>query len=155
VIPVRFKVEPDNQLTVYLREARTASEKDNEAIVDVNHDGRWIRGLELLGGGDFNLPKAVKPFHPKRPSEAGRIGVTYDEEANAAFFYFAMKKLRTPPGIETPDFKYSHSITPGSRLGLDDEGGLIWARFRPDEANASVQDFVSLIEAPVEDTDLV
>jgi hypothetical protein len=91
VIPVLFKVEPDKQLTVYLRRARTASEKDSEAIVDVNHDGRWIGGLELLGGGDFNLAGAVKPFHPKRPSEAGRIGVTYDEDANAAFFYFSIE----------------------------------------------------------------
>jgi hypothetical protein len=68
--------------------------------------------------------------------------------------YFAMKTLRTPPRIETPDFKYSHSITPEARFGLDDEGGLVWVRFRPEEANASVQDFVSLIEAPVEDTEL-
>jgi hypothetical protein len=153
VIPVHFRVEPDKQLTVYLREARLASEKDGEAIVDVNRDGRWIRGLELLGGGDFNLASAVEPFHPKRPSEAGRVGVTYDEEANAAFFYFSMKTLPTPSGIDTPDFKYSHSITPDARFGFDDEGGLVWVRFRPEEANASVQDFVSLIEAPVADTE--
>jgi hypothetical protein len=87
MIPVFFKVEPDKQLTVYLREARTTSEKDDDAIVDVNHDGRWIRGLELLGGGDFDLARAVKPFHPKRPSEAGRMGVTYDEEANESTFH--------------------------------------------------------------------
>ena len=154
MIPVLFKVEADKQLTVYLREARTTSEEDDEAIVDVNHDGRWIRGLELLGGGDFNLARAVKPFHPNRPSEAGRIGVTYDEEANAAFFYFSMKTLPAPPSIDTPDFKYSHSITPDARLGFDDEGGLVWVRFRPEEANASVLDFVSLIAAPVEDTEL-
>jgi hypothetical protein len=154
LIPVFLKVEPDKQLTVYLREARTTSEKDDEAIVDVNHDGRWIRGLELLGGGDFNLARAVKPFHPKRPSEARRVGVTYDEEANAAFFYFSMKTLPTPPGIDTADFKYSHSITSDARFGFDDEGGLVWVRFRPEEANASVQDFVSLIEAPIQDAEL-
>ena len=129
------------------------SEKDGEAIVDVNHDGRWIRGLELLGGSDFNLERAVKPFHPKRPSEAGRSGVTYDEEANAAFFYFSTKMLPTPSGIDTPDFKYSHSITPEARFGFDEEGGLVWTRFRPEEANANVRDFVSLIEAPIEDTE--
>ena len=153
MIPVRFKVEPDKQLTVYLREARTASERDGEAIVDVNHDGRWIRGLELLGSGDFNLARATKPFHPKRPFEAGRVGVTYDEEANAAFFYFSMRTLPTPPGINTPDFKYSHSITPGARFGFDEEGGLVWVRFSPEEANTSVHDFVSLVAAPVEDTE--
>jgi hypothetical protein len=152
VIPVLFKVEPDGQLTARLREARTASETDGEAIVDVNHDGKWIRGLELLGG-DFNLARAVRPFHPKRPFEAGRVGVTYDEEADAAFFYFSMKTLPTPPGIDTPDFKYSHSITPNARFGFDDEGGLVWVRFRPTEANASLHDFISLIEAPVEDAE--
>jgi hypothetical protein len=153
VIPFSFKIEPDKQVTVYLREARTVSEKEGEAIVDVNHDGRWIRGLELLGGNDFNLERAVKPFHPKRPSEAGRSGVTYDEEANAAFCYFSMKTLPKPSGIDTPDFKYSHSITPGARFGFDEEGGLVWTRFRPEEANANVRDFVSLIEAPIEDTE--
>jgi hypothetical protein len=152
VIPVLLKVEPDRQLTVYLREARTTSEKDHEAIVDVNHDGRWIRGLELLGGPDFNLARAVKPFHPKRPFEARRVGVTYDEGANAAFFYFSMKTLPTPPGVDTPVFKYSHSITPDARFGFDDEGGLVWVRFRTEEANASVQDFVSLIAATLQDS---
>ena len=151
MIPVLFKVESDKQLTVYLREARSVCEKDGEAIVDVNHDGRWIRGLELLGSGDFNLARAVKPFHPKHPSEAGRSGVTYDEDANASFFYFSMKAPLTPPSISTPDFKYSHSITPDVRFGFGDDGGLIWVRFRPEEANADVQDFVSLIEAPVEE----
>jgi len=153
VIPVLFKVEPDKQLTVYLREAQTVSEKDSEAIVDVNHDGRWIRGLELLGGSDFNLERAVKPFQPNRPSEAGRADVTYDKKVNAALFYFSMKTLPTP-SVGTPDFKYSHSITPDARFGFDDEGGLVWVRFRPEEANASVKDFVSLIEAPVEDSEL-
>jgi hypothetical protein len=65
-----------------------------------------------------------------------------------------MKTLPTPPGIDTADFKYSHSITPDARFGFDDEGGLVWVRFRPEEANASVQDFVSLIEAPIQDAEL-
>jgi hypothetical protein len=107
----------------------------------------------LLGGSDFNLARAVKPFLPKVPFEAGRSGVTYDEGANAAFFYFSMKSLPMPPGIDTPDFKYSHSITPDARFGFDDEGGLVWVRFQLEETNASVQDFVSLIEAPVEETE--
>jgi len=151
VIPAKFKVEPDRQVTVFLRTARTASEKEGEAILDVNHDGRWIHGLELLGGGDFNLARAVGPFQPKRPFEAGRIGVTYDEEANAAFFYFSMKKFATPSGIDTPDFKYSHSITPTARFGFDEEGGLIWVRFSPEGANAEIQDFLSLVDAPIEE----
>ena len=152
MIPVLFKVEPDKQVTVYLREAQTAMEKDGEAIVDVNHDGRWIRGLELLGSHDFSLARAVKPFHPRRPLVGERVGVTYDEEANAAFFYFSLKTLPTPPGIAAPDFKYSYSITPAARFGFDREGGLVWLRFSPHDANANVHDFVSLIEAPVEET---
>ncbi len=150
MIPARFKVEADKQLTVYLRDAASTFEKDGEAIVDVNHDGRWIHGLELIGSADFNLARAVKPFHPKRPFEAERIGVTYDDEADASFFYFSRKTLLTPPGIETPDFKYSHSITPAVRFGFDADGGLVWVRFSPEEANTSVEDFVSLIDAPVE-----
>jgi hypothetical protein len=65
-----------------------------------------------------------------------------------------MKTLPTPPGIDTADFKYSHSITPDARFGFDDEGGLVWVRFRPEESNASVQDFVSPIEAPIQDAKL-
>jgi hypothetical protein len=151
VIPFSFKIKPDKQVTVYLRSARTAFEKDGEAIVDVNHDGIWIHGLELIGSSDFNLARAVRPFHPKRPFEAARIGVTYDEEANAAFFYFSMKGSPTLSGADTPDLKYSHSITPIARFGFDEEGGLVWVRFSCEEANANVQDFLSLVDAPREE----
>jgi hypothetical protein len=64
-----------------------------------------------------------------------------------------MKTLPTPPGIDTADFKYPDSLTPDARFGFDDEGGLVWVRFRPKESNASVQDFVSLIEAPIQDAE--
>ena len=74
VIPVSFKVEPDQKVTVVLRKGRTVLEKEGEAIVDVNHDGRWIHGLELLGSVNFNLARAVRPFQPK-PSNAVPIGV--------------------------------------------------------------------------------
>ena len=150
MIPASFKVEPNKQVTVVLRKARTAFEKDGEAIVDVNHDGRWIHGLELLGSVDFNLARAVRPFQPK-PPDAERIGVTYDEEADAAFFYFSMRPLPTPSGIDAPDFKYSHSITPDARFGFDEEGGLVWVRFSPAKANAKVQDFLALVDAPIEE----
>jgi hypothetical protein len=151
VIPARFRVELDKQVTVYLRDAHTASEKEGEAIVDVNHDGRWVHGLELLGSGDFNLAGALRPFHPNRPSEAARAGVTYDEDANAAFFYFSMKRVAAPSTTDTPDFRYSHSITPVARFGFDEEGGLVWVRFSPREANTDTQDFLSLVDAPLEE----
>lgn len=81
------------------------------------------------------------------------MGVTYDEQANAAFFYFSMK---TPAfrGLNTRDFKYSHSITPDARFGFDSEAGLVWVRFRLEDENANVHNFVSLIDAPVEDTEI-
>jgi len=91
----------------------------------------------------------TRSVHPRGD---GSVSHT-DEEANAAFFYFPMKARHTPPGIDTPDFKYSHSITPVARFGFDDEGGLLWVRFQPEEANASIPDFVSLIEARIEDTE--
>ena len=61
-----------------------------------------------------------------------------------------MKTDAAPPGIEIPNLKYSHSITPEARFGFDDDGGLVWLRFSPEEANLNIYDFVSLIDAPVE-----
>jgi hypothetical protein len=97
---------------------------------------------------DFNLETAVKPFNPRRPLSDESGGVTYDEEANAAFIYFSMKS----PVILSPEtaLEYSHSITPQAELAFDSEGGLVWLRFSPRDANKSPADFVSLIDAPVE-----
>jgi hypothetical protein len=148
VLPTRIILDSDELVTVYLRDAQSARTVRSEAILDVNSAGRWIRGIELLGVVDFNLEKAVKPFNPRRPLSGESSGVTYDEEANAAFIYFSMKS----PDIHLPEaaLKYSHSITPIAELVLDAEGGLLWLRFSPREANKSSADFVSLINAPVE-----
>jgi len=117
--------------------------------------------MTVDGFAGWSCSAAVISILPERLSLSTRSGhqtlegsVSHTtKRANAAFFYFSMKALRTPPGIDTPDFKYSHPITPVARFGFDDQGGLVWVRFRPEEANASVQDFVSLIEAPVEHTE--
>jgi hypothetical protein len=148
VLPTRIILDSDELVTVYLRDAQSARTVRSEAILDVNSAGRWIRGIELLGVVDFNLEKAVKPFNPRRPLSGESSGVTYDEEVNAAFIYFSMKS----PDIHLPEtaLKYSHSITPIAELALDAEGGLLWLRFSPREANKSSADFVSLINAPVE-----
>ena len=148
MLPTRIILDSDELVTVYLRDAQSARTVRSEAILDVNSAGRWIRGIELLGVVDFNLEKAVKPFNPRRPLSGESSGVTYDEEANAAFIYFSMK----PPDAYRPEtaLKYSHSITPIAELALDAEGGLLWLRFSPREANKSSADFVSLINAPVE-----
>jgi hypothetical protein len=101
-------------------------------------------------GVDFNLETAVKPFNPRRPLSGESGGVTYDEEANAAFIYFSMKA----PDAHLPEtaLKYSHSFTPIAELAFDSDGGLVWLRFSPRDANKSSADFVSLINAPIEHT---
>src|ERR1700733_13083356 len=147
MLPTRIMLDSDELVTVYLREAQSARTVHSEAILDVNSAGRWIRGIELLGG-DFDLATAVKPFNPRRPVFDESGSVTYDEEANAAFIYFSMKS----PLIFSAEtaLKYSHSITPQAELAFDSEGGPVWLRFSPQDANKSPADFVSLINAPVE-----
>ena len=73
-----------------------------------------MRGIEILESVGFNLARAVMPFNPKCPLEAGGVGVTYDGEANAAFFYVRMKALPAASAV-----RYSHSITPPARFGFD------------------------------------
>lgn len=151
MLPARITLDADKVVTAYLRDAQIARIVRSEAIIDVNSAGRWIRGIELLGSAGLNLEKAVKPFNTKRPLSDESVGVTYDQEADAAFFYFRMKT----PVVHMPEtaLKYSHSITPTAELALDYEGGLIWLRFSPEVANRSSSDFVSLIDAPVERSD--
>jgi len=148
VLPIRIILDSDEVLTVHLRDAQSARTVRTEVILDVNHAGRWIRGIELLGGGDFNLERAVKPFHPRRPLSGESGGVTYDEEADAAFIYLSMK---TPDGrLPETALKYSHSITPEAECAFDSEGGLVWLRFSCRGANQSSAEFASLINVPIE-----
>lgn len=148
MLPTRVILHSNELLTVYLRDAQVARTSRWEAIIDVNNAGRWIRGIELLGGLEFDLGKAVKPFNPRRPLSGESGGVTYDNAADAAFVYFRMRS----PVAHLPEtaLKYSHSITLEAELAFDFEGGLIWLRFSPGEANTNSADFVSLIDAPVE-----
>lgn len=148
MLPIRIILDSDDSVTVHLRDSQAVSTVRSEAILDVNHAGRWIRGIELLGGVDFNLARAVKPFRPRRPLVSKSGGVTYDEEVNAAFIYVSMKSPETD-SIDTA-LKYSHSITPETEFALDSEGGLVWLRFSTRDANKSSADFVSLIDAPIE-----
>jgi len=143
MLPVSIKIEHDGKVTVYLRNAETASEMEDEVILDVDHAGHWIRGIEVLGSVGFDLARAVRPFNPKCPSEARGVGVTYDEEANAAFFHV---KMRTLPSGVTP--KYAHSITPPARFGLDRQGGFVWVSFSTKEANENPEDFLAFVDAP-------
>jgi len=142
-MPITFRIEPDGVVRVLLRAVEVASEIDDEVILDVDHEGHWLRGIEILESVGFDLAQAVKPFNPKRPQEAAGVGVTYDAEANAAFFHLRMRTL--PLGKAT---RYSHSITPAARFGLDKQGGLVWISFSVKEANANPEDFLSLVDAP-------
>jgi len=148
VLPSRINLGSDDVITVHLREGQAVRTLRSEVILDVNHAARWIRGIELVGGIDFNLAKAVRPFSPRRPAVGESNGVTYDEEADATFIYFSMKAPQ--PASPSTALKYSHSITPEADFGFDAEGGLLWLRFSCSEENLSAADFVSLINTPVE-----
>ena len=148
MLPTRIILDSDELVTVQLRDVQSARTVRSEAILDVNNAGRWIRGIELLGGVGFNLETAVKPFNPRRALSGELGGVTYDEEADAAFIYFSMKSPLTH--VPETALKYSHSITPNAELAFDSEGGLVGLRFSPQDANKSAADFVSLINAPIE-----
>jgi hypothetical protein len=144
MLPIGIRIEHDGKITVHLRNAETTSEMDDEVILDVDHAGHWLRGIEVLESVGFDLARAVRPFDPKRPSEAGGVGVTYDEEANAAFFHVKM----TLPSGTAP--RYAHSITPPARFGLDRQGGFVWVTFSAQEANENPEDFLAFVDAPVE-----
>ena len=148
MLPTRITLAPDELVTVHLRDVQSAHTVRSEAILDVNNAGRWIRGIELLGGVGFSLEAAVKPFNPRRPLSGESGGVTYDEEANAVFIYFSRKSPLTH--VPETALKYSHSITPNAELAFDSQGGLVWLRFSPRDTNKSAADFVSLIDAPVQ-----
>jgi|SRR5581483_7763850 len=148
MIPLGVKVERETEITVYLRAGIPRFERDGEAILDVDREGRWIRGLELLGSVHFNLARAVRPFNPSPPLSEGKGSVTYDEEANAAFFYFSMKEPHASVQQSTA-VGYSHSLTPDARFAFDEEGGLLWVRFSLPNEVSSAADFVALIDAPL------
>lgn len=117
VLPIRIILDSDDSVTVHLRDTQTVRTVRSEAILDVNHAGRWIRGIELVGGVDFNLSRAVMPFKPRRPLLSKSEGVTYDEEANAAFIYISMKS--PVAGSLDAVSKYSHSIMPEAEFAFD------------------------------------
>ena len=145
MLPKRITLDSTDTVTVHLRDGQAVRTVRSEAILDVNHAGRWIRGIELLGGIDFDLARAVSPFKPRRPLMGESNDVTYDEEADAAFIYFSMKSPRT--SSPSTALKYSHSIAPEAEFAFDADGGLLWLRFSCQEENASSADFVSLINA--------
>ncbi len=149
MLPRRIIIGNDASVKAILREGAAVRVLHSEAIIDVNHDGRWLRGIELIGGVDFNLEKATKPFAPQQPLSRQSSDVSYDGEADAAFLYFKMKEQKGEESL-----RYSHSIiTPDAEFAFDERDGLLWIRFSPTKENSNAVDFVSLIDTTVTDGD--
>lgn len=131
----KLVIEGSDMVYLSLRaELQAIQQKRGEAILDVNCSGNWVRGLEIVGGFvPFSVAKAVAPFGPVRPpfpEVAGAGSVTYDPEADAAFFYleYAPGFLSLSPAERADLQIVSHSINPAALYGLDEIGGLVWIR---------------------------
>jgi hypothetical protein len=139
---MRIVADPSGNVRVQLRNGEVAAERRGEVIIDLNNDGHWIRGFEVVGGMmDFSLKAATKPFLSSRQ---GGLKVTYDDEADAAFFYIPygrrFTKLRKDEqqSAET----YSHSVNPTGLYRFDGQGGLLEVVIPTADAVRSVDDFL-------------
>jgi hypothetical protein len=148
----RLVAENADVVLLYLRDdIQATQQKQGEAILDLNRSGNWVRGLEMIGGFvPFSLAKAVSPFSPVRPafpkrSEPGTV--TYDAEADAAFFYleydsdFHSLTLQEQAELNL----VSHSVNPTVVYGLDDLGGLIWVRIPLADLAGPADQFLRLL----------
>jgi len=139
---MRIVANPNGNVLVQLRDTQVAIERSGEIIIDLNHEGHWIRGFEVIGGMmDFSLKVATKPF---LTGKLGGLRVTYDEEADAAYFYLPygrrFTKLRRDEqrSAET----YSHSVNPTSLYRFDSEDGLVSVVIPTADAVKNVDDFL-------------
>jgi hypothetical protein len=131
----KLVLESPDLVRVHLRDDLEAvQQKLGEVILDINHSGSWVRGFEVVGGFvPFSIAKAVSPFSPIRPApprvpEQGTV--TYDPEADAAFFYLEYDPnfARLAPSEQAELKKVSHCVNPTALYGLDDSGGLVWVK---------------------------
>lgn len=131
----RLVLESPDLVCVHLRDGVEAvQQKPGEVILDINRSGNWVPGLEIVGGFvPFSLTKAVSPFSPVRPvppriPEPGTV--TYDPEADAAFFYLEYDPsfTRLRPNDQAQLKVVSHCVNPTALYGLDDSGGLVWVK---------------------------
>ncbi len=139
---MRIVADPSGNVRVQLRNGEVVAERRGEVVVDLNHDGHWIRGFEVVGGMmDFSLKAATKPL---LSSKQGGLTVKYDEEADAAFFYIPygrrFTKLRKDDqqSAET----YSHSFNPTSLYRFDAQDGLLEVVIPTADAVRNVHDFL-------------
>lgn len=142
VIHMRIVADAGGNVLVQLRDGEVAVERRGEIIVDLNHDGHWIRGFEVIGGMmDFSLNAATKPFFP---SKLGGLRVTYDEEADADYFYlpYGRRFTRLRRDEQQSAETYSHSVNPTGLYRFDAQGGLLSVVIPTADAVKSVDDFL-------------
>jgi uncharacterized protein YuzE len=138
---MRIVTDETGTVQVQLREGEVAVERQGEIIVDLNHDGHWIRGFEVIGGMDFSLSAATKSF---LSSSLGGLRVTYDGEADAAFFYlpYGRRFTKLPKEEQQSAETYSHSVNPTGLYRFDAHGGLLSVVIPTADAVKNVDDFL-------------
>jgi uncharacterized protein YuzE len=139
---MRIVSDPIGNVLVHLRGGQVAVERRGEIIIDLNHEGHWVRGFEVIGGiMDFSLKAATRPF---LSGKLDGLRVTYDEGADAAYFYLPygrrFTKLRRDEqqSAET----YSHSVNPTGSYRFDALNGLVSVLIPTADAVKNVDDFL-------------
>ena len=60
---MRFVANQNGNILVQSRDSQVAFKRRGEIIVDLNHEGHWILGFEVIGGMmNFSLNVATEPF---------------------------------------------------------------------------------------------
>jgi uncharacterized protein YuzE len=139
---MRILADPNGNVLVQLRDAEVVVERRGEIIIDLNHEGHWIRGFEVIGGMmNFSLKVATKPFLSKK---SNGFRVTYDPEADAAYFYldYGGRFQRLGPDAQRSAEQYAHSINPAGSYRFDAQDGLVSVIIPTADAVKSVEDFL-------------
>ena len=142
---MKIVADSTGNLHVYLRDGEVAVERRGEIIVDLNRDGHWIRGFEVIGGMvDFSVFAASQPFPASNP---GGLRVVYDGDANAAYFFlpYGPRFTNLTQEEQKAAQTYSHSINPDSLLRFDAQGGLL-SLVIPTDAVKNLDDFLFFFE---------
>jgi hypothetical protein len=64
---MRIVADGGGSVHIQLRDSKVAVERRGEIIVDLCHDGHWVRGFEVICGMlDSSLGAATKPFLRER-----------------------------------------------------------------------------------------
>jgi uncharacterized protein YuzE len=148
---MKIQADQSGNVLVQLREGTPAIQKRAEVILDLNTQGNWIGGIEMLGGLlDFSLQGALRPFNPRMPvvgekPDPRKLTVTYDPEANAAYLYLPQGR-RLPDSERRKLAEYSHSITPTATVSLDESGGLLSIQVPTADAVGPLEQFLYLFD---------